>query len=69
MTLLGSTKLSRRTFLLPGTRDVLLGHTFLVQCLVLSRLSHSQRKQGYFVFSYCPSSIEITFKSPHMVHA
>jgi len=69
-TLLGSTKLSRRTFLLPGTRDVLLGHTSLVQCLAQSRLSHSQRKQGYFVFPpCCPSSIEITFKSPHMVHA
>ena len=69
-TLLGSTKLSRRTFLLHGTRDVLLGHTFLVQRMALSRLSHSQRKQGYFVFPpCCPSRIEITFKSPHMVHA
>jgi hypothetical protein len=69
-TILGSTKLSRRTFLPPRTRDVLFGHTFLVQCLALSRLFNSQRKQGYFVFPpCCPNSIDINFKSPHMIHA
>ena len=38
-----------KIFLKPGVRDSLNGQSRLMQCLLLSLLSHSHIEQGYFV--------------------
>jgi len=44
-----STRLTFETFLDPGCSCSLLGQCTVSQCLSLALLSHSHRKQGYFV--------------------
>ena len=59
----GRTRGGLMTFFSPGVTDVRLGHSLFTLWFFLSRLSHSHRKQQYFMYPRCiPSNSATTWE-------